>query len=184
MSIVLAEEMRHLAERLGRSAFKILETGAIRHTEEEYHVNDGWSTLTFAEHVATSGGHLTSIDLDITPSHTVLAAHGLREYVRLMHAYSIEAMAALIKNGECDFDLIFLDSDNDAELILHEYFIAQHMINRPGLILVDDVDLDTPDVKKGDDLIPYLETHHIAYRMLERTGDGLKTGVLAIDMDA
>jgi predicted O-methyltransferase YrrM len=78
------------------------------------------------------------------------------------------------------FDVAYLDSDNDAQLILHEYFLARHLVKKGGLIMVDDVDMDSPVVLKGHAVVPWLDQHGIPYTIQTRTGDKLKTGVLTM----
>lgn len=183
-SKLLVAELDALAERVGRRELRILETGSIRNEAEQYHQNDGWSTLTFAEYVAENGGSLTSIDLDTRAADAVLTRHGLRDCVELVQDHSINVLAGLIADhsNQHAFDLMLLDSDNDADLILHEYLLAKQLIRSPGVILVDDVEPGSKTVVKGHKLLPLVEAGGMKHRMLRRTGDaGFSVGVLALD---
>ena len=169
--------------RLRKSAetLDIVETGSIRGEGDEYQANDGWSTLLFAEQIRNDGGRFVSVDLDTAAAGRVLTAHGVREHVELIEGHSIDVLARMLHGGQ-RLDVAFLDSDNDAALILHEYLIAHLMVRSPGLILVDDVDLESTGVVKGHALIPWLDRQGQPYQMLTRTGDGYSTGVLVIEV--
>lgn len=179
-SQLLTDELAAYSARTGRTDLAILETGSIRNEAEEYHQNDGWSTLTFAQHVQQHGGSLTSVDLDITPADAVLTRHELRDTVNLVQQHSIDFLGSQIAAG-ARYDVILLDSENDADLILHEYMLAKHL--GPGLILVDDVEPGSTTVFKGHKLLPMLDAHGASPRMLRRTGAGtFSVGVLAVDL--
>jgi hypothetical protein len=176
----------------------IVETGTIRNPGEAYRVNDGWSTLTFAEEIAEQGGTLTAIDLDVSAARGVLSAHGLMDGVTFYEGHSIEALSGMLANayahakkandghvflgGDGFVDVAFLDSDNAAGLIFHEYLVAKRMVRSPGLIMVDDVDMTSDVVLKGHQLIPWLDAHGTPYRLEKRHGDGYETGVLVIEV--
>lgn len=179
-SQLLTDELTAYSGRTGRPNLAILETGSIRNEAEEYHQNDGWSTLTFAQHVKEHGGSLTSVDLDITAADAVLTRHGLRDTVHLVEQHSIDFLAGAIDAAE-RYDVILLDSANDADLILHEYMLALRL--GPGLILVDDVEPGSTTVVKGHKLLPMLDAYGASPRMLRRTGAGsFSVGVLAVDL--
>ena len=134
--------------------------------------------MAFAEHVAEHGGHVTSIDLDVDTARRVLDREQLLDDVTLRQGYSIDWLASMLEAGQ-RFDVILLDSDNDAQLILHEFMIAQKLLNRPGLIMVDDVVPGSKEVVKGHQLLPWLAGRGIEYSITERTGGGVRSGVLA-----
>jgi hypothetical protein len=195
----LRERIAAAGERAERAApLDIMETGTIRNTGEEYRVNDGWSTLTFAEDVQAHGGSLVAIDLDVSAAREVLQARGLDHLVTLHQGYSIDVLAGMLASafgnakktsggrltlGGAGFvDVAFLDSDNDSGLTLGEYMIVNHMMRSPGLIMVDDVDLDSTGVVKGHQIVPWLDAHGTPYRLEKRHGDGYETGVLVIEV--
>lgn len=165
---------RELAELGG---VNIVETGTIRGEGEQYRTGDGWSTVALAEHVRDYGGTLTSIDLDVSTARKVLTDQGLDGYVTLMEGHSVQVLAQLL--SDCRrFDVALLDSDNDAQLILHEYLAVSPMLQRPGLLIVDDVDLESELVLKGHELVPWLDREGVTYEIVQRDCDGYTTGVL------
>ena len=180
-SQLLTDELAAYSAHAGRTDLAILETGSIRNEAEEYHQNDGWSTLTFAQHVKEHGGSLTSVDLDITAADVVLNRHGLRDTVNLVQQHSIEFLAGEIAAGT-RYDVILLDSENDADLILNEYLLAKNL--GPGLLLVDDVEPGSATVVKGQKLLPWVQaSDEVQWRLLRRTGAGsFSVGVLALDL--
>ena len=157
---------------------QILETGTIRQDTEAHRLGDGWSTVAFAKHVAEHGGHVTSIDLDVDTARRVLDREQLLDDVTLRQGYSIDWLSSMLAAGQ-RFNAILLDSDNDAQLILHQFMIARFLLNRPGLIMVDDVVPESRDVVKGHQLLPHLAGKGIDYTITERTGGGVRSGVLA-----
>lgn len=179
MSDLLNGVLDGLRTKLGRGELAILETGTIRQESEEYRWNDGWSTLTFAENVRDHGGSLTSIDLDVAAADRVLTRHGLRDHVTLIEGDSIRTLQEMQGSS---FDLVLLDSDNDADLIMNEYHLVKPMVNTPGVIIVDDVVPGSPHVVKGHKLVPYLDSSLLPYRMETRTGRGYSTGMLIMDV--
>ena len=178
-SQLLTTELAAYSQRTGRKDLAILETGSIRNEAELYHQNDGWSTLTFALHVNDHGGSLTSVDLDIAAADRVLTRHGLRDTVNLVQQHSIEFLAGEVGAG-ARYDVILLDSENDADLILNEYLLAKNL--GAGLILVDDVEPGSPTVVKGHKLLPLIQATGVPWRMLRRTGtSNFSVGGLALD---
>lgn len=157
----------------------ILETGTIRQDTEAHRLGDGWSTLAFAKEVQLRGGHVTSIDLHTDTANEVLEREGVLEHVTLREGYSIEWMASALAAGQ-QFDVILLDSENDPQLILHEFMVAQKLLSRPGLILVDDVVPGSSTVVKGQLLLPWLIARDQHYRITSRTGGGVHSGVLSM----
>lgn len=179
-SQLLTNELHAFRERTQRPHLKILETGSIRNEAEEYHQNDGWSTLTFAQYTEAYGGSLTSVDLDIKAADAVLTRYGLRDAVNLVEQHSIDFLAGEVAAG-ARYDVILLDSENDADLILHEYLLAKNL--GPGLVLVDDVEPGSSTVVKGQKLLPLVEAAGVRSRLLRRTGAGdFSVGVLALDL--
>jgi predicted O-methyltransferase YrrM len=160
---------------------QVLETGTIRQDTEAHRLGDGWSTVAFARAVGDKEGygHVTSIDLHIETAEKVIEREGLADYVTLLKDYSINRMARMLAMAQ-QFDVILLDSENDAQLILHEFMIARQLLRRPGLFLVDDVVPGPRDVVKGQLLLPWLAEHHMEYSITERTGGGVRSGVLAM----
>lgn len=180
LSKLLVTELDAFRERTGRDSLDILETGSIRGTEEQYHQNDGWSTLTFAQYVRDNGGSLVSIDLDTAAADEVLTRHGVRDLVELIKGDSVQTINALeISRG---LDVVLLDSDNDADLIMAEFNAVSRLTNTPALFLVDDVEPGSTGVVKGHRILPWLQENNVPYRLERRTGDGYSTGVLVFEL--
>lgn len=182
LSSIITRELETLRERTGRNAMRTLETGTIRNTADEYQQNDGWSSLTFAQEAARTGGWHTGIDLSLAAVTSVLLAHDLMERVTLIEGYSISELAEMIRGEQPDeFDVILLDSDNDSDLILHEFMIAIHLVAPDGIILVDDVAPGSRHVLKGNKLVPYLDKIGVTYQIETRTGrPGFTSGFMII----
>jgi len=184
MSELLRIELSAYRERTGKTALNILETGTIRDEREQYQQNDGWSTLTFAEDVRDNGGDLVGVDLFIGAAENVLSAAHLREFVTLHQGYSVDVLAGMLelpKESRPSFDVVLLDSDNEGNLILHEFMIAKRLMAKDAMLLLDDVNLSSPHVFKGDKIIPWLTEHGHVYRTLRRTGTNYATDVVAVD---
>lgn len=164
--------------------FDILETGTIRQDTEAHRFGDGWSTLAFARDVWGSDGHVTSIDLDVQTARRVLDRElGVEagNYVTLREGYSIHWLAMMLAAGQ-RFDVILLDSENDPQLILHEFMIATQLLRRPGMILVDDVVPGSETVVKGKLLLPWIEQNlpNATTAWERRDGGGVHSGVLSV----
>jgi predicted O-methyltransferase YrrM len=183
LSEVLLAELAAFSKRTKRKALNIIETGTIRGEGEEYRKNDGWSTVTFAEYTKKNGGAVTSIDLNTKTSAKVLGDKSLARHVDLIEGHSIDVLARTLAKDEPGlFDVAFLDSDNDGALIFHEYLIVKQIMRSPGLIIVDDVDIESSEVVKGHELLPWAQAHGIPHRIIERSGDGYRTGMLVFDV--
>lgn len=185
LSDLFKKELAGFRERTGRTALNILETGTIRNEGQQYQQNDGWSTVTLAEDVRDNGGSLTSLDLSVSASNNVLTSLGLREFVTLVEGYSVDTLAGMLdyeRQFRPQFDVVLLDSDNDGNLILHEFMVVRRMMAPGSLLLIDDVDLQSTGVVKGHAIAPWLEHHDISYRIETRTGTGYQTGVLIAEV--
>lgn len=185
LSELFKNELAAYRKKTGKTALSILETGTIRNEGEQYQMNDGWSTVTFAEDVRDNGGSFRSIDLHIGASENVLSSLGLREYVQLYKGYSVDVLAGMLELADTvrpAFDVVLLDSDNDGVLILDEFFAVRRMMNPGALLLVDDVDLQSTGVVKGHMIAPWLDSVGATYRIETRTGRGYQTGVLIAEL--
>lgn len=181
MHEILARELAKLRELRGTpdAPLEILETGTIRQDTAAHRDGDGWSTMAFAADARLTGGHVTSVDLAVETAARVLARFGHEGFVTLRQGYSIDWMASMLAAGQ-RFDVILLDSENDAQLILHEYMIATKLLRHPGLILVDDVVPGSTTVVKGAQLLPWLAQHQTDHYVTPRTGGGVRSGVLSV----
>jgi hypothetical protein len=188
MHEIIAHQLDHLRKVLGCTGielppegFQVLETGTIRQDTPQHRAGDGWSTLAFAQDAARTGGHVTSIDLDVRTAASVLTREGVAEHVTLREGYSVDWLATMLAAGQ-RFDVILLDSENDAQLILHEFMIAKQLLRRPGMILVDDVVPGSDTVVKGKLLLPWIEQNmpNATTAWMRRDGGGVHSGVLSV----
>jgi hypothetical protein len=180
----LTEILERELAKFGARNLSVVETGTIRGDAEASRIGDGWSTLWFAERNRFEGtpAQVISIDLVTHVADKVLEQHGVRDRVILVEDHSIAALARLER---ASFDVVFLDSDNDAQLIKHEFLIALALVKPGGVILIDDcafVEKPPTGALKGELVIPYLKDTQMPYRQIEREGwRGYKTGVLVIE---
>lgn len=190
--------MRHLHQildeelaKFGHSYIEIIETGTIRGTGDTSEIGDGYSTLYFAKRCIDWGGHLVTIDLNVATARKVLAERAPNHNVTFVENYSIAALARqLAVWGATHVDVAFLDSANDAQLVLHEFMICEQLMRPDGLVLIDDVHLphhvvgeNQQRAAKGDLVWDYAKKAGYTIRVHERDGyAGYKAGVLAIDM--
>lgn len=177
---LIEKHLTHTRERLKRPELAMLETGSIRNPELRYRDGDGWSTIALATHVRVHGGSVTSIDLNTRTADAVLAAHGMRDIVTLVTGYSVDVLAGYLQEGK-KFDFILLDSENDAQLTLHEWYLAHRLINDGGTIMLDDIEPGSRDVLKGNLVIPHFQRQKIQYKLLRRSKNSVQTGVAVVD---
>jgi predicted O-methyltransferase YrrM len=187
MHDVLIDVLADARKRLGRDSLRILETGMIRGTTDNYRTGDGWSTLTFAEHVRDHGGSLTSIDIDpeaAVAARAVLEQHELdSDSVELVTGHSIDVLAGVAYRSKVPvFDVVLLDSANDPDLILHEYLTVYRLITSGGVVLIDDVDMTSTGIVKGHAIAPWFNDTGVAYQIVPRDADGYATGVIVADV--
>lgn len=158
-----------------------LETGSIRSTQPEYESGDGWSTLAFARYAKGNGGSFTSIDMDTCAAEEVLKEHSLREVVDLREGNSLDVLPDVVKEKGA-FDVVLLDSDNDPNLIMDEFFLVRPALCSGSVLLVDDVDLTSPSVRKGHKILPFLQQQGYAPDIITRYGNSFTTGVMKVIM--
>lgn len=172
--------LTNVAVRMEKESLNILETGSIRSPEIRFRDGDGWSTFTLATHAKMHGGSAVSIDLDTRVAADVLAGYGLDKHIQLVTGHSIDVLTGYLAEGKT-FDFILLDSDNDADLILHEYFIALRLIRDGGIIMIDDVEPGSREVLKGNALIPHLKQVMKPYTLHKRSKNAISTGVAVVE---
>lgn len=182
---ILAEEFK----RFGTQPLSIFETGTIRGRGEASFVGDGHSTLFFGRHTAEHGGSVTTIDLHTaTVKEVISGEERLVGHVFPIEGNSMRILPRLLRLNGQSFDVAFLDSDNDPQLLMHEFWIAEQLVKPGGLIMVDDVrmphhtDMQSSQAKKGDFVWPWLRENGYTHRCHEREGwAGYRTGVLVIE---
>jgi len=172
--------LARLRTKLGRKDLTSVETGSIRSAETRFRDGDGWSTVALAVNARNHGGRAVSIDLDTSVASQVLTAHDLYDNVALTQGHSIDVLAGFLQAGE-QFDFILLDSENDAQLILHEWYLARRLVAPGGIIMIDDVEPGSTDVLKGNDVIPHFNLHKIPYKLHRRTKNRIHTGVAVVE---
>lgn len=177
---LIEKHLTRTRERMKRSDLAMLETGSIRNPELRYRDGDGWSTIALATHVRVHGGHVTSIDLNTRVADAVLASHGMRDDVHLVTGHSIDVLAGYLQEGK-KFDFILLDSENDAQLTLHEWYIAHRLINEGGIIMLDDIEPGSKDVLKGNLVIPHFQRQKVPYKLVRRSKNAVQTGVSVVE---
>lgn len=177
---LIEDQLTILRKRQGRSALKLLETGSIRSSNLRYRDGDGWSTVALATHTKIHGGSAESIDLSTRAAEAVLAAHGLTDSIHLTTGYSVERLVDHVAKGHM-YDFILLDSDNNQHLCLHEYMVAERMIAKGGIIMIDDVEPGSGVVVKGNLVAPYLDVNKTEYEILTRSKAHVTTGVAVVN---
>lgn len=182
LSEIISSELDGFRTRNNREGLVIVETGTIRGDTLNYETDDGWSTLTFAMDVDVNGGNFTSIDLDTSTSERVLTARKLRNRVHFRQGHSIDVLAGMLAKRPPKIDVLFLDSENEAGLILHEFLVARHMMRSPGLVMVDDVDMSNKGVVKGHRIMLWLDDKGVTPRIVERSSPDYTTGVLVFEV--
>jgi|TARA_R110000824_G_scaffold10078_6_gene44753 predicted O-methyltransferase YrrM len=135
----------------------IVETGTIRSHLWDYKIGDGHSTLRFAEYCSRFGGKLYSIDIDphaVVVSKSLVAESFPNADVEVIESDSV----AYLKSFEQPIDVLYLDSANDANVILNEAKAALRNLTPESLVLIDDCfNKGDYDVEKGELVIPFLE---------------------------
>ncbi len=136
----------------------IVETGTIREDVPPPYP-DGHSARMFGKFVADHGGAFYSIDNDIEAVN-VCRRIMEREYpdndnINIVHSDSVE----FLEKFGWPIDVLYLDSANDAKLILKEAKTAIGNLHRNSVILIDDVVALNPEMglRKGELVTPYLE---------------------------
>jgi len=105
--------------------------------------------------------------------------------VGLNRAHSIDYLVGALADAYPGVDgpdgthLAYLDSDNDPTLILCEYLLVTRLMPSGGIVLVDDVNLAAgSESLKGHAVVPWLERHNQPFTIVQRQGQGYRTGVL------
>lgn len=178
MDDVLRQELAAFRARTGKVALRVLEVGCARSTHPDHEVGDGWSSLTLARDAQKTDGSLAGIDLDTRAAAELIGSHGLTE--EFFEGSSLDVLPELAAQGRT-FDVIFLDSGNDPDLVLSEFILSLRLIVRPGLLLADDMDQKDPEVVKGVKLIPYLKDNGYAYRLTHRETPWTNRDILVMD---
>jgi hypothetical protein len=165
---IIREELPAFLERTGQERFHVLEIGVLRAQDEEHEKGDGHSTLAFAELCSRyPGSTFTGIDLMVSDAIDAVGKLGFGDLCTFLQGDSLEMLKTLVASGRV-FNVIYLDADNSSKSTMAEYELALQVLDRPGLILGDDMNLDHPEVRKGRILIPHLRDSGTPFRLLQR----------------
>ena len=137
----------------------IVETGTIRGHLDDFKFGDGHSTLRFAEYVSRFGGKLYSVDIDpmavmISKALCTKEFPVIEDDVHIIESDSV----TFLESFDEPIDILYLDSDNDANLILNEAKAGIRNLHEESIILIDDCfNKGNYHVEKGSLVIPFLE---------------------------
>ncbi len=165
---IIDEELTAFVKRTGLEHLSVLEVGVLRNLDVEHRDGDGHSTLAFTRFLASRpGSGYTGIDLDPEQARRAVVSEGNGWFCDFRTGDSLEVMEDLRSSGE-KFDVIYLDADNDGASTLREYLLALDLLERPGLIMGDDMNTDHREVRKGRVLIPFLKESGAPFRIRHR----------------
>lgn len=138
----------------------IVETGTIRIDGEQGLASDGHSTLKFADYCSKFGGKVYSVDID--PQAVALSSSLISKKYPDVEVHVIESdSVAFLESFDKPIDVLYLDSANDANLILNEAKAALGCLHEESIILIDDCfiaeEKQIHKIEKGDLAIPYLQ---------------------------
>jgi predicted O-methyltransferase YrrM len=165
---IIFEELPAFMERSGKKTLRVLEVGVLRNLDQEHQAGDGHSTLAFARLLKEHpGSSYVGIDLDPYEARKAVDSEGFGEICDFYAGDSVATMTELKMDGE-KFDVVYLDADNDGASTMREYLLALDLVNRPGLIMGDDMNTDHREVRKGRVLIPFLREDGADFRLRQR----------------
>ena len=122
--------MNQLQEKLQRDLV-IVETGTIR---GDIRLQDGNSTVRFADYVKQHGGSFYSVESNKECVEYSRGVLGEREGVQVVEALSTDFLPSFSDK----IDVLYLDSANDENIGLAEYEAAKPKLYEHTIILIDD----------------------------------------------
>lgn len=145
-----------LDNTLTGTTLNIVELGTIRNAASEYSTGDGWSTLHIAKWLRGKPHNFYSVDLKIDVARELLLERGLLAYVKLHESHSHTWL-----EHDCPRPVHFalLDTANDAQNTWREWQLIAPKLHPEAIVVVDDVNLESSELKKGDILIPKLQAN-------------------------
>lgn len=156
------DTFNHLFSLMGdmKDPLTIVETGTIRIHGDVGLMGDGHSTLKFADYCSKFGGKLYSVDID--PEAVVLSSRMVSRKYPDVEVNVVESdSVAFLESFDQPIDVLYLDSANDANLILKEAKAALCHLHTESIVLIDDCFCEelkkSYDIEKGDLVIPFLE---------------------------
>ncbi len=166
---IINEELPAFMKRTGKETLRVLEVGVLRNMDADHEGGDGHSTLAFARLLNKHpGSEYVGIDLKPHAARLAVDELGLGEFCQFFAGDSVRVMTELNLDGE-KFDVIYLDADNDGAATMREYLLALDLVDRPGLIMGDDMNTDHSQVRKGRVLIPFLIEDGAEYTIRKRS---------------
>lgn len=155
-------------QRTGKKTLRVLEVGVLRNLDQDHERGDGHSTLAFARLLKEHpGSAYVGIDLEPREARKAVDMEGTGDICQFYAGDSVATMEELKLDGE-KFDVVYLDADNDGAATMREYLLALDLVEHPGLIMGDDMNLSHSQVRKGRVLIPFLVESGASYRILRR----------------
>lgn len=165
---IIYEELPAFMQRAGKETLRVLEVGVLRNLDQDHQAGDGHSTLAFARLLKEHpGSSYVGIDLNPHEARRAVDSEGLGAFCQFYAGDSVGTMTELKFDGE-KFDVIYLDADNDGAATMREYLLALDLVERPGLIMGDDMNTDHREVRKGRVLIPFLREDGADFKLRKR----------------
>lgn len=160
---LILQELERLESKL-RRVLRIVETGTIRSLEANYKKGDGHSTYYIAEWMINRGYNHEFISIDLETSIAFNYFFVERCIPDLKNFTLVKGDSLKVLPGIENVDFYYLDSANDADLILEEFKIAYSKLKQ-GTIVIDDCDQQQTEKKKGLKVIPYVQENNYEYKI-------------------
>ena len=136
---------------LQNNPINVLQVGAIEELHSDYRIGSGWSDAFFASYIELFGGSLTVVDIDqehLDNSKTVLSEFNCD------HSLVLSNASKFIQDGDCRFDIIYLDGSNDPKETKEQY--DKICKEKTSIILIDDYEIKGALIDHHEN---YIKTH-------------------------
>lgn len=152
-----------ILRQLDYKPLTIVETGTIRSVHPQYAIGDGHSTLHIARFCANSvfDHSFHTIDLNTTIAKRYMEEMAVEDYVTFHEGNSLNILPQFSQ-----IDVAYLDSANDADLILAEFEIV--LPKTKHFIIIDDVDPKNKELRKGLKVLQLLGKTSLPYSVRNR----------------
>lgn len=131
----------------------IVETGTLRN--EGWSQSDGHSTVKFVE-VVKNRPNTEFYTIDIDPDAIQTSKDVITKKFEVVpdgvHFIESSAYEYLSTFNE-EIDILYLDSANDADIILNEYLAAKNLLKPTSIVMIDDAQEDRSGLHKGKKVI-------------------------------
>ena len=131
----LHKAMNILHFRRGTKKPVFVETGSIRNVDWRF--SDGYSTLLFGWYCKKYDGELYT--LEISEDALSLCQQVTEDYKEKINYILGDSSSSILRLEVDEIDFLYLDSANDANIVLNEYKAAKHFLHDNSIIVVDDV---------------------------------------------